>query len=377
MRISILQGAFLPVPPLRGGAVEKLWFELGKQFHKQGHRVCHVSRSFPELPSFEEIDGVRHIRVSGFDTPANGLQLKLFDLLYSLRALRSLPPADILITNSFWMPILAAKRQHRLGRIVVDVQRMPKGQMRFYRRAACLRSNSSAVTSAITLEAPPLADQICTIPNPLPFHPPLQQVSQREPTILYCGRMHPEKGIALLIEAFRRAVDLGLAGWSLRLVGPADTAAGGGGLGWLQDLLSNPLASGYPIEWLGPIYSEQELLQQYQQASLFVYPSLAERGETFGLAPLEAMSCGSVPIVSNLSCFRDFITPGVNGSVFDHRSPDAGELLAHDFLTLASNPVKRSQMAEAALAVRHTHDPAAIARQFLDCFDSLLQRTPL
>jgi glycosyltransferase involved in cell wall biosynthesis len=189
--------------------------------------------------------------------------------------------------------------------------------------------------------------------------------------------MHPEKGIALLIEAFRRAVDLGLAGWSLRLVGPADTAAGGGGLGWLQDLLSNPLASGYPIEWLGPIYSEQELLQQYQQASLFVYPSLAERGETFGLAPLEAMSCGSVPIVSNLSCFRDFITPGVNGSVFDHRSPDAGELLAHDFLTLASNPVKRSQMAEAALAVRHTHDPAAIARQFLDCFDSLLQRTPL
>jgi glycosyltransferase involved in cell wall biosynthesis len=46
---------------------------------------------------------------------------------------------------------------------------------------------------------------------------------------------------------------------------------------------------------------------------MFVYPCLAEQGETFGLAPLEAVACGAVPIVSDLSCFGDFITPGVNG----------------------------------------------------------------
>ena len=87
MRITILQGAFLPVPPLRGGAVEKRWFELGKRFTEHGHSVCQVSRKFDGLPVVELIEGVRHVRVKGYDTPANGMYLKLLDLLYSVRAL--------------------------------------------------------------------------------------------------------------------------------------------------------------------------------------------------------------------------------------------------------------------------------------------------
>ena len=232
MRITIVQGAFLPVPTLRGGAVEKIWFELGKHFSRQGHSVCHLSRRFPGLPSQEVIEDVRHLRLRGYDTPVNGLLLKLLDLLYSIRALRALPPADILITNTFWLPILATRSQQRLGRIVVDVQRMPKGQMRFYRRAACLRANSSAVAQAIAAESPHLAGRIRTIANPLPFLPPQFARAEQEAVILYCGRLHPEKGISLLIEAFSLACERGLSGWTLRLVGPADTAAGGGGLGW-------------------------------------------------------------------------------------------------------------------------------------------------
>lgn len=374
LRITILQGAFLPVPPLRGGAVEKMWFELGKQFSQQGHRVCHVSRSFPGLPPEELIDGVRHVRVRGYDTPANWLHLKLLDLLYSLRALRVLPPADILITNTFWLPILAARFQQRLGRIVVDVERMPKGQMRFYHRAACLRANSNAVAQAIAREAPHLAGLVRIVPNPLPFLPPPLAAVERDPVILYCGRLHPEKGIALLIDAFRLASERGLSGWTLRLVGPADMAAGGGGLGWLEHLLAGPQATGLPIEWLGPVYGEQELLQHYRQAGLFAYPSLAERGETFGLAPLEAMACGAVPIVSDLACFRDFITPGLNGLVFNHRAVDPAAALAQEILTLAHDPERRTAMAEAALAVRESHFPATIARQFLEGFEALIRR---
>jgi hypothetical protein len=37
MRITIVQGAFLPVPPVLGGAVEKIWFALGKEFASRGH----------------------------------------------------------------------------------------------------------------------------------------------------------------------------------------------------------------------------------------------------------------------------------------------------------------------------------------------------
>ena len=77
MKITIVQGAFLPVPTLRGGAVEKMWFELGKQFVSKGHTVTHISRKFPGLPFLEFIDGVKHIRVRGFDWPSNPIILKL------------------------------------------------------------------------------------------------------------------------------------------------------------------------------------------------------------------------------------------------------------------------------------------------------------
>lgn len=376
MRITILQGAFLPVPPLRGGAVEKLWFVLGKQFRQQGHSVCHVSRQFPGLPDHELIDGVRHLRVKGFDTPANGIHLKALDLVYSLRALKALPPADILITNTFWMPILARRSQLSLGRIMVSVERMPKGQIRFYGSSSCLRAPSSAVEQAIASEAPQLAGVIRMIPNPLPFLPPLVASQKHGPVILYCGRLIPEKGIALLIQAFTKACEWGLNGWSLRLVGPADIAGGGGGQGWLEDLLSLPRAKGLPIEWLGPIYIDQELLSHYQQASIFVYPSLADKGEALPVAPLEAMACGAVPIVSDLACFRDFITPGVNGLVFNHRAADAPALLANHLLKLTSEPKQRAAMGEAAQAVRQSHDPAHIASDFLRCFEGMIQRCP-
>jgi glycosyltransferase involved in cell wall biosynthesis len=376
MRITILQGAFLPVPPLRGGAVEKMWFELGKQFSQQGHSVYHVSRRFPGLPHRELIEGVRHLRVKGYDTPANTLHLKYLDLLYSLRAFQVLPTADILITNTFWMPILTGWSQSRLGRIIVDVERMPKGQIRFYGRSTCLRANSDAVHHAIAKEQPRLARRIRIIPNPLPFLPPPVLTDQREQVILYCGRLHPEKGIELLLHAFYYACARGLSGWTLRLVGPADVAAGGGGKSWLQSLLKSPEMAGLPIQWLGPIYDHQQLLCQYQQAAIFVYPSLAERGETFGLAPLEAMACGAVPIVSALACFRDFITPGLNGLVFNHRVSDSSELLASQILSLVSNNDQRAAMGQAALAVRQSHHPATIAADFLRCFEEMIEQNP-
>jgi glycosyltransferase involved in cell wall biosynthesis len=374
MRITILQGAFLPVPPMRGGAVEKLWFELGKQFSQQGHSVFHVSRSFPGLVDEEEIQGVRHLRVRGYETPANSFHLKLLDLLYSKRALQVLPQADILITNTFWMPILARRLQTRLGRIMVSVERMPKGQMRLYRRSSCLRAPSTAVHQAIIREVPHRLNMIRMISNPLPFLPPPLLSQIRKPVILFCGRLHPEKGIELLINAFAKACGRGLSGWTLRLVGPADTAAGGGGEHWLEDLLTTPRAAGHSIEWLGPIYNEQELLGHYQQAAIFVYPSLADQGEALPVAPLEAMACGAVPIVSDLACFRDYITPGVNGLVFNQCDADPAARLAEKILILAGDPDSRASMAEAALVVRQSHHPATIAIEFLHCFEDMLQQ---
>ena len=54
----------------------------------------------------------------------------------------------------------------------------------------------------------------------------------------------------------------------------------------------------------GTLFSEVDLKKELESAQIFVYPSKAEYGETFGLSVLEAMSCGCVPVVSSLECFK-------------------------------------------------------------------------
>jgi len=373
LKITILQGAFLPVPPLHGGAVEKLWFELGKQFASLGRDVVHISRSHPDLPHQQQIEGVRHLRIRGHDMPANGLLLKLFDLLYSFRAFLLLPRADILITNTFWMPILLRIPVLRKGRLVVSVERMPKGQMRLYGNVSCLLCCSQSVRLGVLRESSQFSSKAVVVPNPLPFVcNPSDGIPTKQQVILYAGRIHPEKGVDLLLRAFARACALGLTGWTLRIVGPFEVSQGGAGDRWFHSLQQLAGDSSHMVEWVGPIFNDFLLLQEYSQAAIFVYPSLADRGEAFGVAPLEAMAHGVVPIVSSLPCFSDFITHDHNGLVFDHHSPDAMFTLADQLLQLISDPVRLSRLSVQAFHVRQTHHPRVIATQMLDLFDSLL-----
>ena len=52
------------------------------------------------------------------------------------------------------------------------------------------------------------------------------------------------------------------------------------------------------------LVSEQELVALYQEAKIFVFPSLYEG---FGLPPLEAMACGTPVITSNVSSLPEVV----------------------------------------------------------------------
>ena len=73
-----------------------------------------------------------------------------------------------------------------------------------------------------------------------------------------------------------------------------------------------------------PIFDRSKLKEVMMRASYFVYPSMAKRGETFGLSVLEAMSCGCVPVVSSWM-LEDFINHEVEGFVFQKT---AGETMS-------------------------------------------------
>lgn len=367
MNITILQGAFFPVPPVLGGAVEKRWFVLSKEFVRRGHSVLHISRSYLNMMEEEWIDGVHFKRVRGHDSPSSGFYLKWLDLLYTIRARRKIDPdADVVVTNTFWSPMLLPGQLQ--PRCMVDVARMPKGQMKWYYKAGRLRANSSPVAEAIRNEtAIPHHKQICTIPNPIPFFEFSKvDVSKKNPIILYVGRIHPEKGIDLLLEATRKME----SDWKLKIIGSADIKAGGGGDAYLSRLKAiNPAAN---VEFIGPVYEINKLNEYYAEASIFVYPSLAEKGETFGLAPLEAMAWGCVPVVSEIDCFKDFIGNERNGLIFNHRDENAVALLKQTIERLQRNNDLRNSLAKEALEVRNTHSVSNIASLFLDEFQRML-----
>jgi glycosyltransferase involved in cell wall biosynthesis len=302
--------------------------------------------------------------------------LKFLDLIYSLRTMSTLSKADIVVTNTFWLPILLRNSKH--GKVYVHVARYPKGQMRFYGRAARLQTPSHAVAHAAAKEAPQLEKKITVIPYPAPqsasnSEPP--PIGLREKTILFVGRIHPEKGIHLLIEAFATMTRELSSEWRLSILGPAEEQLGGGGRQYLAELKRCASNAAGKIFFRGPVFDPVSLEQNFRTARLFVYPSLAERGESFGLAPLEAMAHGCAVLVSNLDCFHDFIRDGDTGFVFDHRLKSPAETLRQRIENVTIDEDLLARVAEAGYRKSTEYSLARVADQFLHDFSLLIGKS--
>lgn len=364
MRITIILGPFYPVPTALGGAVEKVQLQLAEAYARAGHDVTMVSRQYADFPHEEMRNGVRHIRIASSDRAGSLFANLVRDLPYALRAARAMPVSDITVTNSFFLPLVLPR--DKAGKIYVHVARFPKRQLFLYRRADRLQAVSKAVAQAIVAQAPRLAAKVRVIGNPGPEPDPGLSAGR---TVLYAGRIAREKGIDLLICAFAL---LGKMDWKLRIVGPHNIAQGGDGDAYYKELKELAAPLGDACEFAGPVFDAYALRNEYRAAQIFVYPSLAEQGESFGLAPLEAMAAGCAVIVSSLACFDDFLRDGTNGLKFDHRTNNAAQALAEQLRSLINNPQLLQALSKAGVQTAREFSTAAIAARMLADFQSLL-----
>ena len=136
------------------------------------------------------------------------------------------------------------------------------------------------------------------------------------PCVIYAGRVHKEKGIDILVKAINFLNKQGLL-IKLSIIGARDVSSGGSGETYVKEL--NSLAESFNINWIDPIFTSNQLADEISKGDIFCYPSIAEKGETFGVAPLEAMGLGLPTIVSDLDCFKDFVQDEKNGFIFNHR----------------------------------------------------------
>ena len=368
MHIVISTGPNLPVPAVRGGAVHRFWSQMAPAFARHGHRVTVCARAHPPQPSAETIDGVRYRRSGGFDASSSKLHDYARSLLWALVSTVKLPDGDVYVSNDLFSPwLLAAKG--RAPRTLVAVGRAPKGQFRFYPRRLTLAVPTHAIAENVNREAPHLRARCRVLPYAIDtdcFCPSADPTCDIGNKMLFAGRIHPEKGLDLLIQAFRQIARRKPA-TRLTIVGPSAVDQGGAGEKYCADLQA--ASRDLPVEWLDPIYDTRALASLYRSSSRFIYPSLSETGETFGVAALEAMACGAIPIVSALCCFQDFIAHGRNGAIFDHRGSDPVQALveAIDF----AGGETASALAEAATRTALEYGLDAVAERWLSVLDQI------
>ena len=156
-------------------------------------------------------------------------------------------------------------------------------------------------------------------------------IASDECVFLFVGRLEPEKGIAVLLEAF--ALAFAKRG-NVRLLIAGD--------GMLRGMVETAAARSERVHWAGRLTGEA-LLEAYAAADVLVLPSVFE---PWGLVVNEAMAAG-LPIIASerVGCVDDLVVDGKPGVVTGADNPVP---LAKAMTRLADDAPLRQAMGVAA-----------------------------
>lgn len=223
---------------------------------------------------------------------------------------------------------------------------------------------SHYITRQVEDRFPELADRCSTIWNAVDtnrYRPAPEKHPDRSPTILYYGRLSPEKGLHVVLKAFGQIVEkiptarLLIAG-QLALAGAEFVDPFGSdplfadmvhfwGRGeeygsYLESLVDEGLRSN--VRFLGPV-ANQQTVSLLQGSDVLVFPSLWN--EPFGLPVIEAMAAGVPVVASQGGAFPEIIVDGETGLLVDRGDVDG---LSDALIGLLSEPAARFEMGTAA-----------------------------
>lgn len=366
--ICIITSPFGCIPPHAIGAVEKRWKSCGDYYNENGVKTLFVCKR----PEGEWRNDDTHIYLPGYGRTGSWLKDFLLDLVYSWRALRCAPKSDALVMNTIWTPILLPLFKHKFKVTLYNVARFPKKQFGFYKAADVLSCVSTAVYNCLIKQTPSSKRQACVISNFINtqvFSKKREHRLSEHPCVVYSGRVHREKGLELLVQAVNALQ--GEKRLRLKIIGSWKTEDGGSGEAYRSEL--NALAKGWDIEWIEPIYQPEKLAEEMDKGDIYCYPSKADLGETFGVAPLEAMGLGLPVIVSALDCFKDFLHHEDNGLVFDHRSTNAVEQLTQCLRLLLNDASLYDKYSRRGMEEAMSFNIKAKADEYLTVLNNVLQ----
>jgi starch synthase len=175
----------------------------------------------------------------------------------------------------------------------------------------------------------------------------------RAPYALFVGRISEQKGIFHLLEAAAELPE----GVQLVLCASApDTPE-------LEDRLRAAVAGRPRVRWINAMLPEEEVVQLYSHAAVFVCPSVYE---PFGLINLEAMACGTPVVASSVGGIREVVVHDETGLLVPPADPAA---LAAAIRTVLAHPERAAAFGRAGRRlVEMRFSWERIAAQTLDLY---------
>ncbi|MBX9865721.1 MAG: glycosyltransferase [Burkholderiales bacterium] len=128
---------------------------------------------------------------------------------------------------------------------------------------------------------------VAIIPNGIDIPKGFSKQSSSLKTVLFLGRIHPIKGLDMLLEAWHQ-LESDFPDWQLKIIGPDN-------VGHLADLQALQRKFNLQRVIFGGAVYEQQKWQEYHNADVFVLPSYSEN---FAMSVAEALACGVPAVVS-------------------------------------------------------------------------------
>jgi glycosyltransferase involved in cell wall biosynthesis len=302
MRIVVVAPPWYDIPPRAYGGVEAVCFGLVEGLVARGHDVTLIGAGRRNTSA----DFVATFRVppSGLAGP-DRIWYELIHAAKAARAIDAIDP-DIVHDHSVAGPLASAGR--RCPTVTTVHGEVEGGFADFYRN---LPPEASLV--ALSRNQRSLAPDLMWVGvvhngipvEEYPFH------REKDGFVLFLGRMSPDKGPDLAIEAARRAgVSIVLAA---RCSGAAERR-------YFEETIRPRLVPG--VTWLGEVDvgQKRDLLSR---ASCLLAP--VRWDEPFGLVLVEALACGTPVVALKRGAVPEILTDGVTGFIRSHPDelPDA------------------------------------------------------
>ncbi len=398
MKIALVYPhSIIPVPHVRVfDALAVVNYEMARRLAKD-HDVIVYTRRGPDDKRLEFHERVTYRRVRvGIDRALNSLGVldklgiaspkrpfrlrTLYYLPYLLRValdLRKRRPDVIHIQGpSSFIPILrffnprAAIVLHSHDHALADFDRdLLLGRLR---QVALILGCSAHIVEAIRKRFPEVAERCHVMYNGVDARfLEVESRPQESREVLFIGRLSPEKGVHVLLDAFAKILPR-FPDARLRLAGPLEISPKQFVDPWDRDPLLNEWSEafrdaqsyqrelerrakrlGNSVTFEGAV-ANHELPALHALAGVFVFPSVWQ--EPFGIPPIEAMAAGLPVVGAESGAIPEIVDDGITGTLVPRGDADA---LADAIATLLEDPGLRARMGVAGrqrVANRFTWD---------------------